>query len=216
MKEQASLGRRASIGIASSTTVTSRPRIPDEQVDHIRRVDSSYSSPAVLDLIFLYAKLQTSQILLSPQYTMLFGLQAKSRSCLYVSGQTKAVDVCTSLLNRRRIFAWIDFIVTMHEKYCVYDNLVRRKHWVDFDELLQPQPKRVNHDEKELKSFWWNINFPVFWKLVPTGSMGDLNMFCAQLEKITEFLRNRNPRRGKILPFVDNVRLYLRSNDPFE
>ncbi|VDO68265.1 unnamed protein product [Heligmosomoides polygyrus] len=54
----------------------------EAQVDHIRRTDRSYSPPAVLDPIFLYANFQTLQILLSPQYTMFFGLLAKSRSCL--------------------------------------------------------------------------------------------------------------------------------------
>ncbi|EYC12886.1 hypothetical protein Y032_0045g1141 [Ancylostoma ceylanicum] len=38
----------------------------------------------------------------------------------------RRVEVCTSLLNRRRTFAWIDSIVTMDEKYCSYDNAVRR------------------------------------------------------------------------------------------
>ncbi|EYC24846.1 hypothetical protein Y032_0013g2135 [Ancylostoma ceylanicum] len=45
------------------------------------------------------------------------------------------VEVCSSLLSRRPTFAWIDSIVTMDEKYCSYDNAVRRKHWVDFEEL---------------------------------------------------------------------------------
>ncbi|VDP47141.1 unnamed protein product [Heligmosomoides polygyrus] len=70
----------------------------------------------------------------------------------------KRVDTCTSLLIRRHTFAWIDSIVTMDEEYCVYDRLVRRKHWVDFDELPQPQPKRPDHDKKELLSFWWDIS----------------------------------------------------------
>ncbi|VDO95240.1 unnamed protein product [Heligmosomoides polygyrus] len=90
----------------------------------------------------------------------------------------------------------------MDEKYCAYDNLVRRKHWVDFDELPQPQPEPLDHDEKELPSFWWDINGRVFWELVPTGSMVDSNVFCAQLEKMSEILRSRNPRKGKIGLFL--------------
>ncbi|VDO68264.1 unnamed protein product [Heligmosomoides polygyrus] len=100
----------------------------------------------------------------------------------------------------------------MDEKYCVYDNSVRRKHWVDIDELPQPQPKRPDHDKKELLSFWWDINGPMYWELLSTGSMVDSNVFCAQLEKMSEILRNRNPRRGKILLLLDNARPHTLKN----
>ncbi|EYC02798.1 hypothetical protein Y032_0098g3128 [Ancylostoma ceylanicum] len=74
----------------------------------------------------------------------------------------------------------------MDEKYCSYDYAVRRKHWVDFEELPKPQSKLKQHDKKELLSFWWDITGPVFWELVPTGSMVDSDLFCSQLEKVPE------------------------------
>lgn len=118
----------------------------------------------------------------------------------------KRVEVCTSLLSRHRTLSWIDSIVTMDEKYCVYDNTVRRKHWVDFDELPKPQPKHPDHDKKELLSFWWDIKGPVFWELVPTGSMVDSERFCTQLERVAEILRSRRRGGGKILLLMDNAR----------
>ncbi|WKY12319.1 hypothetical protein Q1695_003698 [Nippostrongylus brasiliensis] len=121
------------------------------------------------------------------------------------SHKEKRVEVCTSLLNRRRTLGWIDLIVTMDEKYCVYDNTVRRKHWVNFDELPEPQPKHDHHDRKEMLSFWWDIHGPIFWELVPTGCMVDADIFCTQLEKMSEIVRNRRPKRGRVLLLMDNA-----------
>ncbi|VDP05203.1 unnamed protein product [Heligmosomoides polygyrus] len=194
MKEQSPLGRRASIGTASSAAVTNRLRTPEHR-------STTYAG-------------QTAHLTNTPKSTVQDVLRSSGKvaklprvvpHALTPQDQRKRVDTCTSLLNRRRTFACIDSIVTNDEKYCVYDTLVRRKHWVDFDELPQPQPK-PDHDKKELLFFWWDINGPVLWELVPTGSMVDSNVFCAQLEKMSEILHNRNPRRGKILLFTDNAR----------
>ncbi|VDO20604.1 unnamed protein product [Heligmosomoides polygyrus] len=56
----------------------------------------------------------------------------------------------------------------MDEKYCVYDNLVRRKHWVDFDELPQPQPKRPDHDKKLAVKEWSKVSLEKGFK--PSGA----------------------------------------------
>ncbi|EYC38179.1 hypothetical protein Y032_0736g1938 [Ancylostoma ceylanicum] len=95
----------------------------------------------------------------------------------------------------------------MDERYCSYDNAVRSKHWVDFEELPKPQPKREKHDKKELLSFWWDISGPVLWELVPTGSMVDSDLLCSQLEKVARILRH--PERGKILLLMDNARPHI-------
>ncbi|VDO73303.1 unnamed protein product [Heligmosomoides polygyrus] len=79
----------------------------------------------------------------------------------------------------------------MDEKYCVYDNLVRRKHWVDFDELPQPQPKRPDRDKRSC--------FP------------SAGTSMAQYSG-SEILRNRNPGRGKILLLMDNARPHTAKN----
>ncbi|EYC34121.1 hypothetical protein Y032_0001g255 [Ancylostoma ceylanicum] len=96
----------------------------------------------------------------------------------------------------------------MDEKYCSYGNAVRRKHWVNFEELPKPQSKRKQHDKKELLSFWWDISSPVFWRveLVPTGYMVDSDLFCSQLEKVARILRSRHTEREKILLLMDNAR----------
>ncbi|EYC34124.1 hypothetical protein Y032_0001g258 [Ancylostoma ceylanicum] len=97
----------------------------------------------------------------------------------------------------------------MDEKYCSYDDTVRRKHWVDCEDLPKPKPKREQHDKKELLSFCWDISGPVFWELVPTGSMVDSDLFCTQLEKVAGILRSRHPEREKILLLMDNARPHI-------
>ncbi|EYC29297.1 hypothetical protein Y032_0006g2895 [Ancylostoma ceylanicum] len=97
----------------------------------------------------------------------------------------------------------------MDEKYCSYDNTVRRKQWVDFEDLPKPRPKREQHEKKELLSFWWDISGPVFWELVPTGSMVDSDLFCTQLEKVAGILRCRHSEREKILLLIDNARPHI-------
>ncbi|VDO64952.1 unnamed protein product [Heligmosomoides polygyrus] len=52
--------------------------------------------------------------------------------------------------------------------------------WVDFDELLDLQVKRLDHDRKELLSVWceWSS---FFFGLDPTASMAHTNIVCAHL-----------------------------------
>lgn len=68
----------------------------------------------------------------------------------------------------------------MSEEFCDYENLERYKPWVDFDELLDLQVKRLDHDRKELLSVWceWSS---FFFGLDPTASMAHTNIVCAHL-----------------------------------
>lgn len=95
---------------------------------------------------------------------------------------------------RRRTFAWVDSVVTADEKHFLYDNTVRRKRMVDFYALVKPRPKHPDHDKNK---------FLVIERQWPGLLEIGFNRFCGglgqapHLEKMSEILRKRRPRRRK-------------------
>ncbi|VDL74363.1 unnamed protein product [Nippostrongylus brasiliensis] len=111
----------------------------------------------------------------------------------------KRVEVCISLLNRHRTLGWVDLFVTMDGKCSAHDNVVRHKHWVNFDELPETQPKPDHHDRRKMLSFWWDVHAPIIWDSVPNGCKVDADIFYTQLEMMSEIVYNRRPKGGRIL-----------------
>lgn len=55
--------------------------------------------------------------------------------------KTDRLSIATSLLSRQRNDPFLDEVITGDEKWITYDNVVRKRQWVDKEKSPQPDPK---------------------------------------------------------------------------
>ncbi|KFD46562.1 hypothetical protein M513_12541 [Trichuris suis] len=61
----------------------------------------------------------------------------------------RRLEVCSSLLSRNETDPFLDRIVTVDEKWVLYDNRQRSWHWLDSDEPPKNFPSRSSAPEKD-------------------------------------------------------------------
>ena len=58
------------------------------------------------------------------------------------------LSIATSLLSRQRNDPFLDKIITGDENWITYDNITRKRQWVDKNKSPQPDPKLSFMEEK--------------------------------------------------------------------
>lgn len=55
-------------------------------------------------------------------------------------------------------------------------------------------------------SLFWTIKGPVFWELLPAGTIINSTVYCEQLNRVQQFLTENGHAEGKVLLLQDNAR----------
>jgi len=119
------------------------------------------------------------------------------------------LDICTSLLTKHRTMSWLDNLITGDEKWILYVNHTRKRQWVKSDQRPLPTPKPEIHQKKVMLSVWWGVRGVVYWELLPDNTTVTADVYCAQLEKLSERLSSERPDQQKVYFLHDNARPHI-------
>ena len=103
------------------------------------------------------------------------------------------MSICNSLLKRHESDPFLKRIVTGDEKWIIYDNIVRKRSWGIAGEPPNVTPKAGLHPKKILLSIWWDHRGVLFYELLPQGKTIDSKVYCTQLTKLNQALRQKRP-----------------------
>lgn len=119
------------------------------------------------------------------------------------------ISVCDSLRKRQQNDPFLKRLVTGDEKWIFYDNVVRRKSWGPSSEAPRRMSKPGLHPKKIMLSIWWDFKGVIFYELLPSGQTIDSTLYCSQLTKLDQSIKNKRPelanRKGVVF-HQDNAR----------
>ena len=89
-----------------------------------------------------------------------------------------------------------------HEKWVVYDNVMRKRSWNKRDEPAQSTSKADIHQKKVMLSVWWDFKGIVYFELLPRNQTINSNVYYRQLTKLDKEIKEKRPelatRKGVI------------------
>ena len=118
-------------------------------------------------------------------------------------------NICTSLLTRNNIESFLNRIITGDEKWILYDNVKKKRQWVDRGEEPEPTAKAGLHPKKVLLCIWWDISGPVHYELMPTNRTVNSEIYAAQMDRLHEKLKCLRPalvNRKQVILLHDNAK----------
>lgn len=116
------------------------------------------------------------------------------------------LDACMHLLSFKRNYQWLRNLVTGDEKWVFYVNHTRKRQWLGTKEHGIPTPNPDLHPKKVMLSIWWNVNGPIHWELLPTGTTVTAALYCEQLDRLAKKL---NGIQDKVYFLHDNARPHV-------
>ena len=121
----------------------------------------------------------------------------------------RRIDVCDLLLKRQENDPFLKRIITGDEKWVVYNNVKRKRSWSKKDEPAQSTSKADIHQKKVMLSVWWDFKGIVFFELLPDNTTINSEVYCHQLDKLNDSLKQKRPelinRKGVVF-HQDNAR----------
>ena len=118
-------------------------------------------------------------------------------------------SACSSLLSHHECEPFLDRIVTGDDKWIVYDNVVRKRHWSPKGETSLTVAKPDLHQNKMMLCYWWDCKSIVYFELLKSDETINADKYCNQLDNLKEALHEKRPnlinRKGVIF-HQDNVR----------
>ena len=119
------------------------------------------------------------------------------------------VNVCSSLLSRKRRFEWLKNLITGDEKWLLYINHTRKRQWLPAEQEPIPEPKGEIHPKKVMISIWWDCKGVIWYELLPTNVTVTAVLYCTQLERLAIELKKKRPEQEKVLFLHDNARPHV-------
>lgn len=119
------------------------------------------------------------------------------------------ISICEMLLKRNEIEPFLNRMITGDEKWITYDNIERKRSWSKRGEASQTVAKPVLTTRKVMLSIWWDWKGVVYYELLQPGQTIDSELYCQQLTKLREAIREKRPelinRKGVVFHH-DNAR----------
>jgi len=100
-------------------------------------------------------------------------------------------------------------MITGDEKWIVYNNVSRKRSWSRRGEALERQAKAEIHQKKVMLSMWWDWKGPVFYELLPKNKTINSDVYCEQLQKLSDVIAQKHPdliNRKSVVFHHDNAR----------
>jgi histone-lysine N-methyltransferase SETMAR len=123
--------------------------------------------------------------------------------------QNFRLEVCTSLLSKKRNFNWIDNLITGDEKWVMYVNFAPMGQWLLPGQRPVAAPKPDLHPKKEMLSVWWGVHGIAYWELLPTNTTVTAEVYCAQLKRLRDKLLADRPNMREVYFLHDNARPHV-------
>ncbi|CAK9827516.1 Mariner Mos1 transposase [Anthophora retusa] len=122
---------------------------------------------------------------------------------------TDRISVCKSLLERYKNEPFLNRLITGDEKWIVYNNVSRKRSWSKPGEPAQSIAKAGLHPKKVMLCIWWDMKGVVYFELLPPNKTIDSGVYCLQLEKLNNAIKEKRPelanRKGVVF-LHDNAR----------
>lgn len=123
--------------------------------------------------------------------------------------RTKRINVCDSLLKRNEYDPFLKRMITGDEKWIVYDNVERKRSWLQPGEPTPTTSKAEIHQKKVMLSVWWDFKGIIYFELLEKNKTINSQVYCQQLTKLNEALQQKRPdlvnRKGVVFHH-DNAR----------
>lgn len=105
----------------------------------------------------------------------------------------KRINVCDSLLKRNENHPFLKQLVTGDEKWISYDNVKRKRSWLQPGEPVPTTSKAEVHQKKILLSVWWDFKGIVYFELLSRKATINSDIYCQQLTKLNKALQQKRP-----------------------
>jgi [histone H3]-lysine36 N-dimethyltransferase SETMAR len=126
--------------------------------------------------------------------------------------KAQRVAACISLLSRHRTASIFHRVMTSDEKWVLYDNPKRSKHWLAPQDRVPHSARPPMHPRKILLCVWWTQRQVVHYELLRPGQTITGALYSTQLERVHQALKQKEPalvnRRG-VLFLHDNARPHV-------
>ena len=125
------------------------------------------------------------------------------------SQRQQRVHICSRLLRRHEKERFLNLIVTGDEKWIVYQNVERKRQWVDQNTTPKTTARAGLHPRNILLSVWWDISGIFYFELLDPNETLTAVVYCHQLTKLNAELMKERPlllNRRKVSFRYDNAR----------
>ncbi|CAK9820120.1 Histone-lysine N-methyltransferase SETMAR [Anthophora quadrimaculata] len=116
---------------------------------------------------------------------------------------------CNVLLQRHHTEPFSDRLITVDEKWVLYNNPKRERQWLSPNESPRSTAKPGLHPKKALLCVWWSIHGIVHFVVLKPVQTVNADLYCEQLDRVNQSLIEKYPaivnRKGVILQY-DNAR----------
>lgn len=128
---------------------------------------------------------------------------------LTADNKIQRLSICSSLLSRHNNAPFLDRMLTCDEKWVLYSNPKRSRHWLSSTDPIPQTSKPRLHQQKVLLSVWWTTAGIVHYELLPSGQTITGEVYSAQLQRVHAALKKKQPalvnRKGVVF-LQDNAR----------
>ena len=119
------------------------------------------------------------------------------------------VDICTHLLLIKPQKTFLRKIVTGDEKWILYYNQRRKRHWVQYDADPPPEPKADLHPKKVMISVFWDDEGILYHEYLPKDETINKERYCNQLDKLRQAIQTLRPTKTEVHLLHDNARPHI-------
>ena len=99
--------------------------------------------------------------------------------------------------------------MTGDEKWISYDNITRKRQWLDPGEQPKPTPKPEIHGKKALLCVWWNTKGLVHFEVLDYGQTVTADLYSNQLDRVDQALKRQGLDTSKTKLIHDNARPHI-------
>jgi len=114
--------------------------------------------------------------------------------------------ICDQLIKREENDLFLKRSIT-GEKWIVYNNISRKRSWSRQGEAPERQAKAEN--QKKVMLSMWDWKGPVFYELFPKNKTINSDVYCEQLQKLSNAIAQKRPKlinRKSVVLFITTMR----------